>query len=126
MGKQGRTDAERTEDGEYVETLSLADVLDVFRDRGHEPLTATEVAGTLDCNRKTAYNKLRELADDDRIATKKVGARGRVWWVPDSAPDADTVLRRLSNELDAPITVGDGTVYEDGDRHKTAANEGES
>ena len=30
---------------------------------------------------------------------------------------ADAILRRLSNELDTPIQLGDGTVYEDGDKH---------
>ena len=31
---------------------------------------------------------------------------------------ADAILRRLSNELDTSIQLGDGTVYEDGDKHE--------
>ena len=31
---------------------------------------------------------------------------------------ADAILRRLSNELDTAIQLGDGTVYEDGDKHR--------
>lgn len=30
----------------------------------------------------------------------------------------EAILARLSNELDTPIQLGDGTVYEDGDRHE--------
>jgi predicted ArsR family transcriptional regulator len=59
------------------------EVLTVFRDVGdpHEPLTTREVADSLDCARRTAYNKLDSLAERDAIKTKKVGSRGRVWWL---------------------------------------------
>ena len=40
--------------------------------------------------------------------------------------DYDTPLRRLSNEIDEPITVGDKVVYEDGDRHVIEQDEEES
>jgi predicted DNA binding protein/GAF domain-containing protein len=56
------------------------------------PLTAPEVAEELDCARRTAHAKLEELADHGDLRTKKVGARGRVWWLP---PDAD---RRSEHE----------------------------
>lgn len=31
---------------------------------------------------------------------------------------ADAILARLSNELDTSIQLGDGTVYEGGDKHE--------
>lgn len=48
------------------------------------PLTAQEVADKLDCSRRTALRRLNELEEEGVIKTKKVGARGRVWWQPDS------------------------------------------
>jgi GAF domain-containing protein len=46
------------------------------------PFTASEVAARVDCVRRTAHKKLTRLADTGRLETKKVGARGRVWWRP--------------------------------------------
>ncbi|MFB6113211.1 MAG: GAF domain-containing protein [Halodesulfurarchaeum sp.] len=46
------------------------------------PLTTSEVAGELDCVRRTAYNRLESLVDRGLLRTKKVGARGRIWWKP--------------------------------------------
>ena len=34
----------------------------------------------------------------------------------EAGPEA--ILARLSNELDTSIQLGDGTIYEDGDRHE--------
>ena len=59
----------------------LAETLSVFeRSDGVTPLTTSEVAEATDCSRRAAYNRLDELVDRDALATKKVGARGRVWW----------------------------------------------
>jgi len=73
MSKQGRT----TE-------FELADVTSVFeaRDDYAEPLTASEVADTLGCSRRTALNKLHRLEDQTDLQSKKVGGRSRVWWIP--------------------------------------------
>jgi len=60
---------------------TLEATLEVFDDDG-EPRTASEVADALGCARRTAYGKLEELAEQGALETKKVGARGRVWWRP--------------------------------------------
>ena len=60
----------------YEETLS------VFEDTT-EPLTTMEVADALGLDRRAVYERLANLADDDRLETKKVGASGRIWWLPD-------------------------------------------
>lgn len=62
------------------------DVLEVFEQQedAHEPLTTTEVADRLECSRSTAYNLLGELNERGELESKKVGARGRVWWIPSS------------------------------------------
>jgi MarR-like DNA-binding transcriptional regulator SgrR of sgrS sRNA len=73
MSKRGR-------DTEFT----LADVTEIFESREDyaEPLTASEVADELDCSRRTALNKLHQLADETDLTSKKVGGRSRVWWIP--------------------------------------------
>lgn len=73
-------DRERSESGQYAEEINLDETLAVFSD--HEPRTAKEVAEELDCVRRTAYNKLSELAERGDINKKKVGGRAVVWWKP--------------------------------------------
>jgi PAS domain-containing protein len=53
-----------------------------------EPLTTAEVTEALDCSRRTAYIRLQRLVERDAIDTKKVGARGRIWWRAPSSGDA--------------------------------------
>ncbi|PSP75750.1 diguanylate cyclase [Halobacteriales archaeon QS_1_68_20] len=50
-----------------------------------KPLTTSEVAADLDCSRRATYDRLERLAERGDLRTKKVGARGRVWWRPQSA-----------------------------------------
>jgi predicted DNA binding protein/GAF domain-containing protein len=73
-----------------MSTIAPADALAVFeaQERPGTPLTAPEVADALGCARRTAYEKLVDLSERGLLATKKVGARGRIWWVPSPA-DAD-------------------------------------
>ncbi|MFW6436179.1 MAG: hypothetical protein ACOCYZ_00930 [Halococcoides sp.] len=67
-------------DVEYTESA----VIEVFKDRSDyaEPLTASEVADHLGCSRRTALNKLHDLAETTDVTSKKVGGRSRVWWIP--------------------------------------------
>ena len=67
-------------DTEYA----VEDVTNVFKDRADyaEPLTASEVAESLGCSRRTALNKLHTLEESTDITSKKVGGRSRVWWIP--------------------------------------------
>ena len=79
----GNMTTRTTDGGRPVETTT-DDVLAAFQAREDpaEPLTATEVADRVDCSRRTALNRLDELADADELASKKVGGRAKVWWVP--------------------------------------------
>ena len=61
-----------------AETLAVFDAADA----PGGPLTTREVADALDCTRRNAYGRLSDLAEDGAVATKKVGARARVWWRP--------------------------------------------
>jgi len=70
-------------------TASLRATAAVF-ERGGAPKTTPEVAAALDLGRRTAYNRLDRLVDEDVLETKKVGANARVWWQP-GTDDADRV-----------------------------------
>ena len=60
------------------------DVLAVFdgRDDPAEPLTAPEIADELNASRRTVFDQLEDLREHGEVASKKIGARARVWWVP--------------------------------------------
>lgn len=79
--------------GGPAQRVSPEDVLEVFRARedSSEPLTAPEIAEALDCSRRTALDRLNDLEERGAVASKKVGARSRVWWrsTPADASDDD-------------------------------------
>ena len=83
-------------------TVPPEDVLAVFDDRDDaaEPLTAPEVAETLGASRRTVLNRLDDLRERGELASKKVGGRARVWWVPDTESAPAAPLRRLVGMLD--------------------------
>jgi PAS domain S-box-containing protein len=64
----------------------LREMLAVF-DVAGDPWTTTEVADSVDLSRRTAYNRLERLVEHDQLKTKKVGASGRVWWLPQTAAE---------------------------------------
>lgn len=89
---------ERNDRGRYADGIPPEDVLEVFDDREDraEPVTAGDVAEELGIARRTAHNKLNRLVERGELGTKKVGARGRVYWRPiredreKATPSADT------------------------------------
>lgn len=46
------------------------------------PATAPEVAAMFDVTSTTARDRLGALVQGGELASKKVGARGRVYWIP--------------------------------------------
>jgi len=60
---------------------TVLDAVDTLAPAG-TPVTTTEVAAEFDCTARTIYNKLDGLVNQGALETKKVGARGRVWWRP--------------------------------------------
>jgi len=99
----------RNEHGQYVGRISLDAVLEVFeaRDDAARPLTATDVMEALDCSRRTAHNKLNELEARGDLATRKVGARSRVFWIPMPARGESTAGRAAdSTDPTSPSEAG--------------------
>jgi len=85
MGNRDRDDTGRFADG-----IAPESILEVFeaRDDRARPITATDVVEELGIARRTAHNKLEILVERGEIETRKVGARGRVWWTPIRDADA--------------------------------------
>jgi len=77
-------DRDRNSHGRYDDRIDPATTLDVFdaRDDRARPLTASDVVEELGIARRTAHNKLNALVERGVLETRKVGARGRVWWTP--------------------------------------------
>ncbi|MFC7068639.1 GAF domain-containing protein [Halobaculum lipolyticum] len=97
-----------------TESLSpaLAETLAVFDGSG-TPLTTPEVTDDLDVGRRSTYNRLRKLADRDRVETKKVGANARVWWRPRPQGADDPAL--AATAAPDPRTDADGSEAPDRD-----------
>jgi len=85
------TDRDRNDQGRFADGIDPETVLDVFnaREDRAEPITASDVVDELGIARRTAHNKLNRLVDRDTLATRKIGARGRVWWIPIPREESD-------------------------------------
>ncbi|MFB6107336.1 MAG: ArsR family transcriptional regulator [Haloplanus sp.] len=110
-------DRPRNEHGQYADRIPPEAVLEAFdaREDRARPLTASDVMEALDCSRRTAHNKLEVLVERGTLATRKVGARSRVWWVPmprgPSETDADRPLA-VSNAIRDANLPGSGPTLE--------------
>jgi PAS domain S-box-containing protein len=86
---------------------AVREAVETLEPRG-APVTTAEVAAEFDCTARTVYNRLDALVEAGDLETKKVGARGRVWWRPPSdgaatdgeSTDAGGARRRLEEERD--------------------------
>jgi len=64
-----------------------------------EPYTTNEIAAELSVSRRSTYERLTKLADNDLLETKKVGARGRVWWRPTTANEGGSTDGALQQRI---------------------------
>jgi len=91
--------------------VSDDDVLDAVRDVRAPVATASEVAAHLPIGQRAVLNRLNELADEERVERKDVGARSTVWWVPgeSSHEGSDSFERTPSDrEFEVQPDAGDG------------------
>lgn len=86
------TDRDRNDSGQFADGIEPDTVLDVFdaRDDLARPITAGDVVDELGLARRTAHNKLGNLVERGTLKTRKIGARGRVYWRPIPSDTADT------------------------------------
>lgn len=75
---------DRNNAGRFDDAIPPETVLEVFDglEDTARPLTAGDIVDELGVSRRTAHNKLNRLVERGVLETRKVGARGRVWWVP--------------------------------------------
>lgn len=84
---------ERNAEGRYTPDHSDADVLAAVR--AHEPAATSEVGDELGISRQGADRRLRQLREESRVASKKIGA-SLVWF--DASSGADTQRRETGAE----------------------------
>lgn len=103
----GPTTTESADGGASRTEFSLDAVMAVFGTRSDpaRPLTANDVMAELDCSRRTAHNKLNALVDEGVLATRKVGARSRVWWIPFDELVVDATLARPEREPSVELEI---------------------
>ncbi|ELZ06170.1 hypothetical protein C482_00070 [Natrialba chahannaoensis JCM 10990] len=63
-------------------TVTDDDILDVFRSSSDPVLTTSEVASNFDITHRGVRDRLEKLEREGVLDSKKVGARGMVWWSP--------------------------------------------
>ncbi|QLC35746.1 transcriptional regulator (plasmid) [Halarchaeum sp. CBA1220] len=82
---------ERSESGQYIETVTLENVRDVFDQVRGPVITSTDVAEALDCTTESARQKLTQLYDRGEVDRRKTG-RTVVWWrTTDAEENAEPV-----------------------------------
>jgi DNA-binding MarR family transcriptional regulator len=79
---------EHGESGEFVETVTLEKVREVFDDVRGPVVLSADVADRLDCSRETARRKLKQLHDRGELERRKVSRRV-LYWEPPGRQEAD-------------------------------------
>jgi hypothetical protein len=123
---------EWNEKGEYAELYPPEEVYAVIENMPNKVATTGDISNELGCTIDSGRNKLKELRFQHKIKKRDAGGRSDLWYIPiededdengeesaeaDETEDTDMAFKRLSKEVDGPITTADGTVYEDGDKH---------
>lgn len=77
---------ERDDRGQFVETISLADVVRAVRESPSPVVTAPEIGDELGCTAEAARQKLTTLYDRGIVTRRTVGAGAVVWWIDTEDP----------------------------------------
>jgi DNA polymerase/3'-5' exonuclease PolX len=100
---------QRTETGEYVETVTSEKVIDALESIADPVATATEVGEEIDCTGQAARKKLNQLHETGKVERKTVGTRAVVWWLSESVTDVeDTPHEQAFEEFAARLTEACG------------------
>ncbi|WP_336365023.1 helix-turn-helix domain-containing protein [Halalkalicoccus salilacus] len=75
---------DRDNRGQYQKQHTDSDVLAAVRE--HEPAATSEVAAELGIARQSADYRLRNLREEERVESKKIGA-SLVWFAPAESVD---------------------------------------
>lgn len=82
-----------TSSSQTSDKFAPEEALEVFHARADaaRPLTADDIKDALGWSRRTVHNKLNILVAQGEVRTRKVGARGRVWWIPIVDQDSTSI-----------------------------------
>ena len=58
------------------------EILAVFRSSSDPVLTTSEIASQFDITHRGVRDRLEKLETEEKVNSKKVGARAKVWWDP--------------------------------------------
>ena len=119
-------DRDRNDSGQFADGIEPDTVLDVFdaRDDLARPITAGDVVDELEIARRTAHNKLGNLVERGTLKTRKIGARGRVYWRPIPADTDDTQggeNAHTRREIDPILDESNGSDTTENDEEATEA-----
>lgn len=67
----------RVSDRELIHTVA-----DILEETDEPVATTAEIEDRIPLSRRGLLRRLQELDDKGELASKQVGARGRVWWIP--------------------------------------------
>ncbi|WP_330633613.1 hypothetical protein [Halocatena halophila] len=71
---------EHNESGDFIETVSHEDVIEVFDDYRSPCITSGDVKKSLGCTPETARRKLKELHNEGIVEKRKTAGR-IIWWL---------------------------------------------
>lgn len=94
----------RDDRGQFVEEISLEDVIQVLRESDSPIETAKAVGDTLGCSAEVTRQKLLELRDRGVVARRQVGAAAVVWWLIE---DESTGEEASDFDGEDPLFTGD-------------------
>lgn len=97
-------DRKRDESGQFIEEITLGDVIDILQESDSPVATAKEVGEKLECSAEAARQKLLELRDQDIVARRQVGAGAVVWWLISNEP---TLEEAQDIDTDDPLFTGE-------------------
>jgi len=93
---------ERNDSGQYVETVSPDDVIDVFQTVDGPAITSSDVAEALGCTTEAARQKLARLVDSGELDRRKTPARTVIYW---RAPPTDEGDETAASPSTAPAST---------------------
>jgi hypothetical protein len=102
---------EHGDDGEFVETITLDDVLEVFDAVDGPVILSADVADELGCTRETARRKLGALYERGDLNRRKVSRRV-IYWRPETATSASRDAARADADLLPTETPADTVALE--------------
>lgn len=96
------------------------DLLDVFRATSDPVLSTAEVAEQVPIKRRGVLNRLRQLEQQDTLASKQIGGRNTVWWLKNDIAKRDS---SRPSPAETPAATDNASAPTDANREDTPAGD---